>query len=83
MGGAVKVVKKIFSAPSPAPPPPPPPAPTPSSVASTSSAIKTASKKSFLGGVKRGASGRKSTMVTGGAGVEDEAEILIKTLLGA
>ncbi len=83
MGGAVKAVKKVFSAPSPAPPPPPPPAPTPTVVASTSSAIKKASKKQFLGGVTRGKSGRKATMVTGGAGVEDEAEILRKTLLGA
>jgi hypothetical protein len=75
MGGAVKAVKKIFSSPSPSPPPPPPPAPTPTKVSKI--------KKSYLGGVKRGASGRKSTMVTGGAGVEDEAEILRKTLLGA
>tara|TARA_R100001594_G_scaffold78294_3_gene112893 strand:+ start:19365 stop:19613 length:249 start_codon:yes stop_codon:yes gene_type:complete len=82
MGGAVKKVKKIFSAPSPAPPPPPPPAPTPSTVASTGKSIKSASAKSYLGGA-RGTSGRKSTMITGGAGVEDEAEILRKTLLGA
>ena len=71
MGGAVK---KIFSSPKPPPPPPPPAAPK----AVAAAPAGTAARKNL-----RSKYSRKSTILTGGQGVEDEAEIVTKTLLGA
>jgi len=69
MGGAVK---KIFSSPKPPPPPPPPAKPASAAPAGTAARKNLRSKYS-----------RKSTILTGGQGVQDEAEIVKKTLLGA
>ena len=71
MGGAVK---KIFSSPKPPPPPPPPAAPKQVAAAPAG----TAARKNL-----RSKYSRKSTILAGGQGVEDEAEIVKKTLLGA
>ena len=71
MGGAVK---KIFSAPKPPPPPPPPAAPKSAAAAPAG----TAARKNL-----RSKYSRKSTILTGGQGVTEEAEIVKKTLLGA
>ena len=68
MGGAVK---KIFSSPKPPPPPPPPAKPASAAPAGTAARKNLRSKYS-----------RKSTILTGGQGVQDEAEIVKKTLLG-
>jgi len=70
MGGAVK---KIFSSPKPPPPPPPPAAPK----AVTAAPAGTAARKNL-----RSKYSRKSTILTGGEGVMEEAEIAKKTLLG-
>mgnify|MGYP003140906604 CR=1 FL=1 len=71
MGGAIK---KIFKAPKPPPPPPPPAAPKAVSAAPAG----TAARKNI-----RSKYSRKNTILTGGEGVTDEAEIVKKTLLGA
>ena len=71
MGGAVK---KIFKSPSPPPPPPPPAAPK----AVTAAPAGTAARKNV-----RSKYSRKNTILTGGQGVQEEAEIVKKTLLGA
>ena len=73
MGGAAKAVKKIFKAPSPPPPPPPPAA----AKSITAAPAGTAARK-----LVRSKYSRRSTILTGGQGVEDEAEIIKKTLLG-
>ena len=69
MGGAVK---KIFSSPKPPPPPPPPAKPASAAPAGTAARKNIRSKYS-----------RKNTILTGGQGVTEEAEIVKKTLLGA
>ena len=61
----------IFRRPKPPPPPAPPPAPAP-----TPDAGLDARKKERL------RYGRRKTILTGGQGVDEEAEILKKTLLG-
>jgi|TARA_R100001443_G_scaffold81895_2_gene88907 hypothetical protein len=71
MGGAVR---KIFKAPKPPPPPPPPAAPK----AVTAAPAGTAARKNV-----RSKYSRKNTILTGGQGVQEEAEIVKKTLLGA
>ena len=71
MGGAVR---KIFKAPKPPPPPPPPAAPK----AVAAAPAGTAARKNI-----RSKYSRKNTILTGGEGVVDEAEIVKKTLLGA
>ena len=71
MGGAVR---KIFKAPKPPPPPPPPAAPK----AVTAAPAGTAARKNV-----RSKYSRKNTILTGGQGVQEEAEIVKKILLGA
>ena len=71
MGGAVR---KIFKAPKPPPPPPPPAAPK----AVAAAPAGTAARKNI-----RSKYSRKNTILTGGEGVQEEAEIVKKTLLGA
>lgn len=71
MGGAVR---KIFKAPKPPPPPPPPAAPKMVAAAPAG----TAARKNI-----RSKYSRKNTILTGGQGVQEEAEIVKKTLLGA
>jgi len=61
----------IFRRPKPPPPPAPPPAPAP-----TPDAGLDARKKERL------RYGRRKTILTGGQGIEEEAAILKKTLLG-
>ena len=72
MGGAVRAVKSIFSPPKPPPPPPMPAAPAMVAGAGTK-ARKTLRQKYS----------RRKTILTVGQGVEEEAEIVKKTLLGA
>ena len=74
MGGAVKAVKSIFSPPK---PPPPPPVPAAPSFASAQGAGTSARK------LLRNRYSRRKTILTGGQGVQEEAEIIKKTLLGA
>ena len=71
MGGAVR---KIFKAPKPPPPPPPPAAPKMVAAAPAG----TAARKNI-----RSKYSRKNTILTGGEGVVEEAEIVKNTLLGA
>ena len=63
----------IFRRPSPPPPPPPPP-PTPKPDSSAGADARTKERQRYS---------RRKTILTGGQGVEDEAEIVKKTLLGA
>ena len=72
MGGAVKAIKSIFSPPKAPPPPPMPAAPSMTTGAGTTARKALRSKYS-----------RRKTILTGGQGVEEEAEIVKKTLLGA
>ena len=72
MGGAVRAVKSIFSPPKPPAPPPMPAAP------SVTAGAGTAARKTL-----RSKYSRRKTILTGGQGVEEEAEIVKKTLLGA
>tara|TARA_R100000789_G_scaffold69782_1_gene65371 strand:+ start:201 stop:410 length:210 start_codon:yes stop_codon:yes gene_type:complete len=69
MGG---IIKSIFKPPKP-PPPPPMPAPPIMAAGSGTAARKTIRQKYS----------RRKTILTGGQGVEEEAEIAKKTLLGA
>jgi len=71
MGGAVRAVKSIFSPPKPPAPPPMPAAP------SVTAGAGTAARKTL-----RSKYSRRKTILTGGQGVEEEAEIVKKTLLG-
>ena len=69
MGG---IIKSIFKPPKP-PPPPPMPAPPIMAAGAGTAARKTIRQKYS----------RRKTILTGGQGVEEEAEISKKTLLGA
>lgn len=69
MGG---IIKSIFRPPKPPPPPPVPAAPTMTPGAGTTARKTLRAKYS-----------RRKTILTGGQGVEEEAEIVKKTLLGA
>jgi hypothetical protein len=65
----------VFSKPkAPPPPPPPPPTPSPADAAPAAADARRQASKRY---------GRRQTILTGGAGVEDEAQIVKKTLLGA
>jgi len=72
MGGAVRAIKSIFSPPK-APSPPPMPA-GPSMTAGAGTTARKALRSKYS---------RRKTILTGGQGVEEEAEIVKKTLLGA
>jgi hypothetical protein len=61
----------IFRRPSPPPPPPPPPAPAPTPDAGLDARKKEKQRYS-----------RRKTILTSGQGIEEEAEIAKKTLLG-
>ena len=71
MGGAVKAVKSIFS-----PPKPPPPQPVPKAPDFSAASGKSTVKK------LRNRYSRRKTILTSGQGVDEEAEIVKKTLLG-
>jgi hypothetical protein len=62
----------IFRRPSPPPPPPPPP-PTPKPDSSAGADARTKERQRYS---------RRKTILTGGQGVEEEAAIAKKTLLG-
>lgn len=65
----------VFSRPkAPPPPPPPPPAPTKAEAAPAAGDARRDASKRY---------GRRKTILTSGTGVEQEAEIVRKTLLGA
>lgn len=68
MGGAVKAVTGVFKSPKPPAPPPPPASPA------------IAKKKPAGAGKKYG---RAQTILTSSQGVEEEANVVKKTLLGA
>ena len=74
MGGAVRAVKSIFSPPKPPPPPPMPAAPSYAAAAPAGTAARKTLRSKYS---------RRKTILTGGQGVEEEAEIVKKTLLGA
>ena len=76
MGSMLK--PKIPALPPPAPPPEPPPA--------VPEEISTEEKEAIAkeqARIKRNRKGRKSTILTGPLGVEEEAEVQKKTLLGS
>jgi len=65
----------VFSKPkAPPPPPPPPPTPTPADAAPAAADARRQAGKRY---------GRRQTRLTGGAGVEEHAQLVKKTLLGA
>ena len=74
MAVAVKAVKSIFTPPKPPAPPPMPAAPSFAGASDAGSSARKLVKSRYS---------RRKTILTGGQGVEDEAEIVKKTLLGA